>query len=244
MKTYKSTIIVPCAGKSPPFFGTVPKFLTVGYSENPMVVDAVSKLNLRGSRLIISVLKEHEERYRLRSMFKKSFPKLNAEICVLPASLGSQAGDVYQTIRKMNVKGPFLSKDSDNIFRLEKVDERFNYVTAAALEDFEFINARDKSYISRDTSGLITAIEEKKIISNIFSMGGYYFLNPLEFGSAYETLRRRYSKSGIQLYISRVISYLILERGAKFKVKPVSECVDLGTASDWLLYQFRRSINP
>jgi NDP-sugar pyrophosphorylase family protein len=235
MAKHSATVIVPCAGR-PDFIGPLPKFLSLDYAGTPMVVKSVSKLNLKGVRLIISILKEHETRFRASALLKKFFPKAGVEICVLPASLGSQSGDVYQTIKKMKVAGPFLSKDSDNIFRMEKIAEAFNYVAVDMLENYESVSARDKSYVSRDTSGLIEGIEEKKIISNTFSMGGYYFTNPAECTAAYETLKKRYGKSGPNLYISRIISYLINERGTKFRIRQVSESVDFGTVSEWLAY--------
>lgn len=235
----RATIIIPCAGRSSRFPQMRPKFLLVNPRGTLMAVDAISKLDLKGCRLIVSVLAEHEAQYGVRRIFKKFFPKLGVEVCVLPASLKSQAGDVHQTLGRMGVKGPFLIKDSDNIFKLEKVAETFNYVAVERLENVGLINARNKSYVAADTSGLITSIEEKKVISNTFSVGGYYFLDPEAFSAAFRVLAARSKETGMELYVSRVISYLMLERKAKFKEKPVSEYVDLGTAADWFLYKQR-----
>lgn len=234
----KTTIIVPCAGKSSRFPGLRPKYLLVNPNGNLMAMDAISKINLRGCDLIFTVLKEHEEKYQLNKVLKKLFKKQAVKLCILKRPTQSQSETVYNTLKKMRVTTPFLIKDSDSIFRLEEVAEKFNYVTVEKLDNLKSVNPSNKSYVLYDSSGIIINIEEKKIISNTFSVGGYYFTDPDDFMDAFGELSK--SKSigeKNELYISAIINYLIFNKKMKFKIKNVSDYLDSGTINEWLAYK-------
>jgi len=231
----KSTVIVPCAGKSTRFPNLRPKYLLVNPTGNLMLIDAISKLNLNDCRLIVTILSEHEKKYGITDMLGKFFPKMGIEVCILDKETSSQSETVRRTIDKMDVKTPFLVKDADNIFKMDEVHSTHNYVTINKLDDFNLINATNKSYIVADSSGLIINIEEKKVVSNIFSVGGYYFIEPSEFVSAYEDVKKLALNT--EIYISTIINHMIFTRKTKFKIKPVTGYVDLGTLNEWLLFK-------
>lgn len=231
----KCTIIVPCGGKSTRFPNLRPKFLLVNPNGNLMLIDSISKINTSGCRVIVTVMKEHEEKYGIKKMLDKFFPEKGIEFCVLEKQTKSQSETAYETIKKMNVNGPFLIKDSDNRFKMDKVEESYNYVSVERLENFGAVNASNKSYAVYDTSGLITNIEEKKVVSNTFSVGGYFFTNPMEFIKAYDEIRD--SVVGKEIYVSTVINHMIFKHKAKFKIKQVSEYDDIGTYSEWITFK-------
>src|SRR3989344_400201 len=231
----KATIIMPCAGKSKRYPSLRPKFLLVNPNGNLMLIDALSKLPYKSCKIIVTVLKEHEQKYEIRKNLNKFFAGYGIELCVLKQETKSQSETVYKTLKQMNLKGPFLVKDSDNIFNLDRVYEPHNYVPVESLENAGLVNASNKSYAQTDSSGIIVNIEEKKVISNTFSVGGYYFLSPAEFIEAYETLAKmRLDK---EIYVSMVISHMMFKMGKKFKTKQASEYVDLGTIKEWVMYK-------
>jgi len=229
----KPTIIIPCAGKSSRYPNLRPKFLLINPNGNLMFQDAISKLNLRNCNIVVTVLKEHEQEYGLKGMFKKFFPKF--QLCVLDKPTKSQSETVCVTLKQMQIGGPFLIKDSDNIFKMHQIKEDFNYVAVENLENIGAVNPCNKSYVLYDSSGIITNIEEKKIISDTFSVGGYYFTEPQKFIKIFNKL----SKSNLdgEIYVSKIINYLIFNNQAKFKIKNVSEYLDLGTINEWMDYK-------
>lgn len=100
----KSTVIVPCAGKSSRFPNLRPKYLLVNPTGNLMLIDAISKINLNDCRIIITILSEHEKKYGVTEILNKFFPNMGVEVCVLDGETSSQSETVRQTIDKMDVK--------------------------------------------------------------------------------------------------------------------------------------------
>ena len=85
---------------------------------------------------------------------------------------------------------------------------------------------------SLDHKNVITNIREKEVISDLFSVGGYYFRNPSQFLEFYERLRRDAADWQRELYISDVIGSMILE-GIPFQARNVVGYQDWGTIHEW-----------
>ena len=119
----KVTVIVPCAGRSTRFPNVRPKFLLVNPNGNLMLFESISKLNLEDCNLVITILKEHDQKHGIQEMFNKFFKNHNIKLCILPRSTKSQSETIYKTIKKLNISGPILIKDPDNIFKLDKIYE-------------------------------------------------------------------------------------------------------------------------
>lgn len=231
----KATIIVPCAGKSSRYPTVRPKFLLVNPNGNLMLIDAISKINLKNCDIVVTILKEHNEIYRIESMIKKFLPTLNIKLYVLSSSTRSQAETVYKTLKKEKIEGPFLVKDCDNIFRLKKVIEDYNYVATLNLKNAGLTNAANKSYAASNEKGFIEKIREKEVISDTFCVGGYYFTKSRDFVEAFETLNKENAQT--ELYVSMIIRFLIEKKGVQFRIKNISEYLDLGTINEWLHYK-------
>lgn len=231
----KVTVIVPCAGRSLRFPNVRPKFLLVNPNGNLMLFESISKLNLKDCNLVVTILKEHDQKYGIHEMFNKFFKSSKIKLCILDRPTKSQSETIYKTIKKLNIQGPILIKDSDNIFKLNKVYEEFNYVTVEHLKNIGVTNASNKSYALANQDGTIKKIAEKRVISETFCVGGYYFTSSNEFAGAFEELETKDVDQ--ELYVSVIIKYLIEEKDVIFKIKPVKEYVDLGTIQDWLQYK-------
>lgn len=231
----KTTVIVPCAGKSAHYPNLRPQFILVNPNGNLMIMDVISKLNLKDCNLVITILRKHEGEYKIKQVLTRVFKRYNIKVCILNQPTQSQSETVCQTLKTMKITGPFLIKDADNIFKIENIRENFNYVAVEKLENVGNVNPKNKSYICYGSSGTITNIEEKKIVSDTFSVGGYYFINPEEFINNFNKL----SKSNLngELHISQLINYLIFNDQTKFKIKNVSEYLDLGTVNEWTDYK-------
>lgn len=231
----KVTVIVPCAGKSSRYPNVRPKFLLVNPNGNLMLFESIVKIDLKNCTVVVTILEEHNKKYGITEMFRKFFNDYNIKLCILDKPTKSQAETVYQTIKKMQITGPILIKDSDNIFKLDKVYEDFNYVTVEHLKNVGAINASNKSYALADNEEVIKEIVEKKVISETFCVGGYYFTKAKDFTKAFEELIK--DAVDKELYVSMIIKHLIDKKKMIFKIKQIEEYLDLGTIKEWLQYK-------
>jgi len=229
-------IIVPCAGKSKRYPNLRPKWMLTQPNGEMMVVESLKGLDIKPEdRIIISILEEHEEKYHIAEGLKKSFNR-PIDVCILKESLKSQPADVYQTIQQMNLNenNPLLIKDSDNYFELMNLNEPESYVTISSLNNYSAINPRNKSYVKLDANNYITEIVEKKVISDTFSIGGYYFKLIKEFIEGFKEMYL--AKEGGEFYVSDVIG-LLMSKGDKFKIKEGKNYLDWGTVEEWNKYK-------
>ena len=226
-------VIVPCGGRSSRFPNMPPKWMLPDHDGIPMVVRAVEGLKFDPDDLIVTLLAEHEQRFNATEGLSRAFGR-KVRTVILEEQTRSQSETVVETLRRTGIDEPFLVKDSDNYFVLDPVEAAYNYVSVASLNDFDQINPRNKSYAQVDQEDVITNFREKKVISDLFSVGGYYFTDPKAFLAAYEELMASPTAEASELYISEIIAYLALN-GAVFKARRVKGYQDWGTIHEWRL---------
>jgi len=197
----------------------------------PMVSHALEKLQFNSEDLIITILKEHDEKFAAVQGLRNFFGE-KISIVVLDEATRSQPETVTKTLLALQLTEPFLVKDCDNGFSLEDIDKPYNYVSSASLNSFEQINPRNKSYMQIDESGIITGIREKEVISDLFSVGGYFFRDPAQYIEAFRRLSSEQEVWQRELYTSDIIATLIMD-GEPFKARSVSNYRDWGTLSEW-----------
>lgn len=224
-------VIVPCGGRSSRFPGVPPKWMLPSSNGRPMIVEAVQKLEFELDDLIVTILKEHDEKYDARAGIHAAFGKA-VEVVVLDKPTASQPETVTQTLLLTGLSEPFFVKDSDNSFALADIERPHNYVSCESLNSFDSINPRNKSYISTDETGVIVTIREKQVISDLFSVGGYFFRNPARYVETFRTLLEERGGWQRELYTSDIIASMILE-GEPFSSRRVTAYEDWGTLKEW-----------
>jgi NDP-sugar pyrophosphorylase family protein len=224
-------VIVPCAGRSTRFPDMPPKWMLPDYDGQPMVAKAVSGLGVDSTDLVITILREHEDRFSAIDGLRRALGS-GFQVVTLDEPTKSQSETVAETLRRTGLNEPFLVKDSDNYFRLSPVETGYNYISVASLNDFDSINPRNKSYCRLDQEGIVVNFREKVVISDTFSVGGYWFTSPVEFLDTYDRLTESERLSGAELYISDIIGAMILD-GRIFKGRSVSDYQDWGTVHEW-----------
>lgn len=177
-------VIIPCCGNSSRFPDLPPKWMLPDHSGRPMIAEAISLLNVSDKDLIITVLEEHERKFEVTRGLKKALGNA-IQVVALKEKTRSQSETVYKTIVALNINEPFLVKDSDNCFQIDQIEESFSYVCYDSLNNHSLINPRNKSYLQLGPKEVITNIKEKQVISDTFSVGGYYFSNPEQFRDTY-----------------------------------------------------------
>ena len=113
------------------------------------------------------------------------------------------------------------------------VPANYNYICYSNLQDYSEINPSNKSYIVLNTQGIIVEIVEKRVASQFFNVGGYFFNRTSIFFDTYEKL----SQNGFsELYLSAIVEDLIINGGV-FIGKEVKNYMDWGTLGDWQKYR-------
>jgi hypothetical protein len=197
----------------------------------PMVMKAIEGLGVPVDDLIVTVLREHEEKFNVLEGLRQAFGR-SVRGVILERPTSSQSETVFETLMRTELDEPFMVKDSDNYFELSTLEEPYNYVSVASLNDFDQINPRNKSYVQVDQEDIIVNFREKKVISDLFSVGGYYFASPRDFIAAYTELSKGAQVASGELYLSEVIAFMILN-GHVFKARRVKDYQDWGTVHEW-----------
>jgi hypothetical protein len=224
-------IIVPCCGRSSRFPNQPPKWILPAHDGRPMLALSVAHLQADPADLVITILREHEEQFHVSQGVADAIGEA-ARIVVVDSPTRSQAETVATTLRRLELREPFLIKDSDNTFELEEIEQEHNYICVDSLNNHESINPRNKSYLQVDHKNVITNIREKVVISDLFSVGGYFFRSPQQFLEFYDRLSANTADWQRELYISDVIGSMILE-GIPFQARNIGRYEDWGTIHEW-----------
>jgi len=226
-------IILPVAGESTRFSGTRPKWLLTQPDGNLMIVSSIIDIGVHIDSINIVYLRKHKEEYDFKKGVLSNFEKYNlhnkVKFIELPKQTKDQVETVVQGLTQFDMKHPFLVKDCDNTFTLNNVGPHTNFVCYCSLEEINNNNPQAKSYIELDKLGFITNIAEKKIISEKFCCGGYYFNSSTEFISYAQF-------NSPTRYISDVIFNMRLHQFV-FRGIKCNKYEDWGTLEQWKEYK-------
>lgn len=222
-------IIIPCAGLSTRFPNMRPKYLLVDYLGRRMIELAANPY-LGKVRLHAVILHQHEERYRVRDLFSKVFGEA-VNVIILPNPTSGPAETIYRAIESIGLDdvSPFMVHDCDSVFSHEEISIGNHIYVDSLANHPELRTPANKSYVEINDQGIVISVMEKKIISDMFCVGGYQFKSASEYREAYDDLIE--SSIG-EIYISSIIDHLI-STGSVFTTKQVHGYVDLGTKEDW-----------
>ena len=224
-------VIIPCCGSSSRFPDLPPKWMLPDHSGQPMIAEAVSLLAVDPKDIIVTALAEHEQKFQVVRGLRKALGD-DIQVVLLDEKTRSQSETVYKTVMSLGLTEAFLVKDSDNCFKIDKIDSDCSYVCYDSLNNHSLINPRNKSYLQLDGHGTIINIKEKQVISDTFSVGGYYFSDPELFIQTYLKLNQPGSIDQSELYLSDIILSMLVD-GVPFKGNPVTAYQDWGTVQDW-----------
>lgn len=229
-----NTLIIPCAGKSNRFPNMKPKWMLTHPDGDLMIQKALNGLNTEVfDRIIITIVKPHDEKYEagliLSQVFKNN-PKV--EICLLEDFTASASETIYLTLQKMNVKGAFVVKDSDNCVKINIPKIIANSVSGYDLHKHPDIsNIPGKSFLIINEQNIIEDIIEKMVVSSTICLGVYMFEDAELFKQAYLELIDK--KITGEMFISHVISYILSKNKHVFTCIEASGYEDWGTLDEW-----------
>jgi hypothetical protein len=218
-------VIVPAAGLSTRFPGTVPKYLLTDNNGKIMLHNAIEPY-IGKYNVTVGILKQHDELYNSGDIIRE----LGVNVVVLPEVTRGPADTVYQIINlaQIHIDHSFFIKDCDSYFDHEVSDG--NYICISTVSEHDVLyKIANKSFVIANEHGIVQSIVEKSIVSNEFCVGGYKFNRIYDFVSAYEKLIHSMTN---EFFVSHIIQYNI-SNGKTFLTKKVTEYVDVGTIKEW-----------
>lgn len=229
-----NTLIIPCGGRSSRFPNMKPKYMLTHPDGKLMIEKSMEYINSDVfDRVIITIVKPHDEKYEANLILHQVFqnnPKV--EICVLDDFTASASETVYLTIKKMNIEGSLVIKDSDNRVCVHIDKNIKNMIVGYDLQQHRDVtNIPGKSFLIINEQNIIQDIIEKQIVSNIICLGVYCFENVSDFINAYEEMQTH--KISGEMYISHVISYMLSSDKHVFYAVMASSYDDWGTLKEW-----------
>ena len=202
------TLIMPIAANKPEYVTRIPRVFLIAEDGVMHCIRALKSLDLtKFDHIYITILRHLDQQYALTERLLLQFRIngiTNAEIVVLDEPTRSQPETIYQTILKKHIQGSIFIKDADCSFTGE--DTTGNAIAIHPLEQLDWVNPKNKSYVSVDDMYYITNIIEKRIVSHYFTAGGYSFESADSYSKYYERLQQQQG-----LYLSHIIYAMLLE---------------------------------
>ena len=183
-------------------------------------------------RTVVAVIREHCDRHQVDVILRQVFGT-SVDILVLENETSSAAETVFQTISRAGIEGDVIVKDSDCIVR-SAVPDHSNFIVGLSINEHSPVDRiQSKSFIVKDDNDVILDIVEKDVVSNVICVG-VYAADAGEFAAAYEEIRGSDVLHRVgELYVSHVMSYLMIQKKVLFHYLEADHFVDWGTVEDW-----------
>lgn len=223
------TLIVPCAsGKK---INNIPFYLNKYPTGVLLIRQILENINLENfNRIIIAILEEENYKFNAKERIEKEFINftLVPEVIILSKPTKDATETIFCTIKKANIVGKIVIKDSNNSIFIPKISHN-NFIGGINISqnDKEIQDLKKMSFLIINDKNQILDIIEKRICSENISIGLYGFEDVNDFIFAYEKLNN--SNYPIKkLFISHIISYLIGCKDTIFHYLQVNNFEDLG----------------
>lgn len=232
-------IVIPMSGRGSRFAQagyTFPKPL-IDIQNEPMIKVVIDNLNLKG-RYIFLVLREHYEKYALKYLLPLITKPNPCEIIIVDEVTEGAACTVLLARDFIDNNLPLIIANSDQW--IDWNQEHFlNFVKSKNADGciLTFTSSHPKwSFVKlNEDTNLITEVAEKKPISQVATVGIYYFNHGANFVNAANEMIKRNIRTNNEFYVAPVYNILI-EQKKKIYPYPVAEMKSLGTPEDLQKY--------
>ena len=228
------TILLPSGGRSSRYPNMRPKWMLTTPEGDLMLARALDCVKTNAvTRIVVGILREHDEKYSASRGILMALGE-DTEIVLFDDVTRGPADTTYQMIKRCNVEGPILIKDSDSWFVIRENSEG-NYVCVTDLRENPSIsNVAAKSFVTVNDQNIVTRIREKTVISNFINAGGYAWADASEFCRCFDKIAE--IDPDTEIFVSHVISKAVLD-GEVFFATTVDEMLDAGTVNEWMKFR-------
>jgi HAD superfamily hydrolase (TIGR01509 family) len=225
-------VLIPMAGAGSRFSNagyTFPKPL-IEVNNKPMIQVVIENLNIKANFIYI-VQKEHYEKYNLKYLLNLITP--NCDIVQVDGLTEGAACTTLLAKELINSDKHLLIANSDQF--VEWDSNSFYYsMTNDNLDGgmLTFKATHPKwSFAKLDANGYVTEVAEKKPISDIATVGIYYWDKGSEYVKYAEQMIDKNIRINNEFYVAPVYNEAISD-GKKFKTYKISKMWGLGTPED------------
>ena len=230
-------VVIPMAGQGSRFEKSgysFPKPL-IDVRGKPMIQMVVDNLNVIPGKFLFFVRKDHYEKYALEFFLKQICPKESeVEIVVIDQVTEGTACTVLTAKETlMNWNGPMLLANSDQFVEWNSSEVLYafsNKDVDGGILTFTALHPK-WSYAKLDKNGNVCEVAEKKVISDIATVGIYYWTNSRDFvGYAQDMISKNIRTNG-EFYITPIYNEMIAD-GCTIRTKHIERMWGTGTPED------------
>jgi HAD superfamily hydrolase (TIGR01509 family) len=230
-KDEKLNVLIPMAGAGSRFEAagyTFPKPL-IDVKNKPMIQVVVDNLNIDANYIFL-VQKSHREKYNLDTLLKLITPE-----CRIVEVDGLTEGSAVTTLlakEYINNNSPLLLANSDQF--LEWDSNEFMYKMNESNVDgsiVTFTATHPKWSFAKVENGYVTEVAEKNPISNIATVGIYYWAKGSDYVKYAEQMISKNIRTNNEFYICPIFNEAIQDN-KKVKTFHIEKMWGLGTPED------------
>jgi HAD superfamily hydrolase (TIGR01509 family) len=232
----KMNVLIPMAGHGSRFAQagyTFPKPL-IEVNGKPMIQVVVENLNIDAHYIFI-VQKEHYEKFQLKYMLNMIAP--GCDIIQVDGVTEGAACTTLLAKQLIDNFDPLLIANSDQFIEWNS-NECLYAFTADGIDGglLTFKSVHPKwSYARLDEHGFVAEVAEKKPISDIASVGIYYWKLGSDYVKYAEQMIAKNIRTNNEFYVCPVFNEAIQD-GKKIRVKNIEKMWGLGTPEDLKTY--------
>jgi HAD superfamily hydrolase (TIGR01509 family) len=232
----KMNILIPMAGAGSRFAAagyTFPKPL-IDVKGKPMIQVVVDNLNIDATFIYV-VQKEHRQKYNLDTLLNLITP--NCKIVEVDGLTEGAACTTLLAKEWIDSDAPLLMANSDQF--LEWDSNEFMYKMIEQKVDggiLSFQSTHPKwSFAKVDEYGYVTEVQEKNPISDIATVGVYYWANGSDYVKYAEQMIDKNIRTNNEFYVCPVYNEAISD-GKRIKTFNIDKMWGLGTPEDLNYY--------
>lgn len=232
LKLSNFNILIPMAGEGSRFKNagyTFPKPM-IEVNGKPMIQLIVDNLGFDANYIYV-VRKEHYDNYNLKNFLNLITP--NCKIVIVDKLTEGAACTTLLAKEYINSEDPLIIANSDQFIKWNNID--FYYKMIETKSDggiLTFKSTHPKwSYVKLNENGNVVELKEKDPISNIATVGIYYFKHGLEYVKYAEQMINKNLRVNNEFYVAPIYNEYI-EDGKKIKTYDVQEMWGLGIPED------------
>ena len=231
-KDSKLNVLIPMAGAGSRFAQagyTFPKPL-IEVNNKPMIQLVVENLNIDANYIFI-VQEEHYEKYNLKQFLNLIKP--NCEIITVNSVTQGAACTTLLAKHLINNDQPLVIANSDQFVEWNSNECLYAFTADGIDGGIVTFNATHPkwSFVKLDRQGYVEQVAEKNPISDIATVGIYYWAHGVDYVKYAEQMIEHNIKTNNEFYVCPVFNQAIQD-GKKIKIKMIDRMWGLGTPED------------
>jgi dTDP-glucose pyrophosphorylase len=246
----KLSLVVPMAGRGNRFIEQnydLPKPLINIFKPPeleaylPMIGGVLNSLGLRQLGIPVEYTfiaqKEHVEQYPVNEYLQGYFGNQLYNMVTVDHVTEGAACTVLLAEQYINNRNPVLIANADQLIEW-KPENFFNKVNTLNADGgiLTFRANHPKwSYVKTDSEGVVTEVVEKQVVSDIATVGCYYWQRGKDLVWSIKEMIRKNIRTNNEFYLAPSINELI-KIGQKFVTFDVDKMIGLGTPNDLRAY--------